>query len=122
MSTDIEEQIEPTAASLVAGIVGDLQRLVEQQFLLTRRELEEELRQRISAAAVTAAGIVILILAGIVFCLTLVHLLHWMASPSGTDPASIPLWVCHAVVMAALAVIGGILANVGQARMRANDA
>ncbi len=118
MLTDIEYPPEQTAASLVSGILGDLQHLVDQQFQLTRREIEVELRQRTEAAAVFGLGAGFLFLAAISLCLSLSHLLHWMASPIGTDPAWFPLWACHAVVAAVLAVIGGILAVVGRAKFK----
>ena len=37
MSADIQDPPAQTAASLVSGILEDLQRLVQQQLLLTRR-------------------------------------------------------------------------------------
>ena len=116
MSTDVEVPPLQTAASLVSGILGDLQHLVEQQFQLTRREVEEELRQRAAAAAVFAVGMGVFFLDAIILCLTLAHLLHWMASPPGTDPAWFPLWACYAVVATVLIVIGGILTQVGRVR------
>ena len=116
MSPDLEEPPAQTAASLVTGIVGDLQRLVEQQFQLARREIEEGLRLRAAAAAVFGLGMVVFFLDAIVLCLALAHLLHWVTSPSGTDPAWFPLWACHAVVAAVLAVSGTIFACVGRAK------
>lgn len=116
MSTDIEDPVEQTAASLVSGILGDLQHLVEQQFQLTRREIEVELRQRAAAAAVFGLGMGVCFLGMIVLCLTLVHLLHWVALPPGTDPAWLPLWACHAVVAAGLILLGVILGVVGHAK------
>jgi len=121
MSTDVEYPPEQTAASLVSGILGDLQSLVEQQFRLTRREIEVELRQRAVAAAVFGLGMGVFFLDALVLCLTLTHLLHWMTSPPGTDPATLPLWACYAVVAAVLAVVGGILALVGRARFQSLD-
>ena len=118
MSTDVEDPPEQTAASLVSGILGDLQHLVEQQFQLTRREIEEELRLRAAAGAVFALGMAVFFLDAIVACLTLAHLLHWLTSPPGTDPAWIPLWACHATVMLVLVVIGAILTCFGRARFR----
>jgi hypothetical protein len=118
MPTEVEYPPEQSATSLVSGILGDLQHLVEQQFQLTRREIEEELRQRAAAAAVFGLGMVVLFLGSIVLCLTLAHGLHWAASPSATDPARLPLWACYAVVAAVLAAIGGILACVGRARFK----
>ena len=121
MLTDIEYPPEQTAASLVSGILGDLHQLVDQQFQLTRREIEVELRQRAEAAAVFGLGAGFLFLAAISGCLSLSYLLHWMASPIGTDPAWFPLWACHAVVAAVLAVIGVIGAVVGRTKFKSID-
>lgn len=118
MLTDVDYPPEQTAASLVSGILGDLQHLVDQQFQLTRREIEVELRQRAEAAAVIGLGVGFLFLAAISLCLSLSHLLHWAASPIGTDPAWFPLWACHAVVAAVLAVIGVIFAVVGRTKFK----
>ena len=118
MSADFEEPGKQTAASLLSGILGDLQRLIEQQFQLTRREIEDEVRQRGIAVAVIGFGIGIVFLGIIVLCLSLVHLLHWLASPSGSDVAWLPLWVCHAVVATVFVSIGLILAYVGRVRFR----
>ena len=121
MSTDVEYLPEQTTASLVNGILCDLQRLVEQQFELTRQEIEEGLRRRAAAAAVFGLGAGFLFLAAVALCQTLAHLLHWTASPHGIDPASFPLWACHAVVAAVLAVIGVIYAVVGRTKFRSID-
>ena len=118
MLTDVEYPPEQTTASLVTGILGDLQHLVDQQFQLTRREIEVELRQRAEASAVVGVGAGVLLLAAVSLCLSLSHLLHWMASPIGTDPAWFPLWACHAVVAAVLAVIGVSVACVGRTKFK----
>lgn len=119
MSVGVKDPLEPSTTVLVTGILGDLQHLVEQQFRLTRREIEDEVRQRVVAAAVLGLGVGSLVLAAFVLCQTLVYFLHWMALPPGTDPARFPLWGCHAAVAAVLVVIGGILALVGRARFSA---
>ena len=48
MSNGVQVPAEQSTVSLLTDILGDLQRLVEQQFLLTRREIEQELRERMS--------------------------------------------------------------------------
>jgi hypothetical protein len=121
VSTDIQDPPQPTAASLLSGILGDLHQLVEQQFQLTRREIEEEIRQRMAALAVLALGLAALFFGALMACLTLTLLLHWSALPAGSDAAWLPLWACHAVVAAILIVVGAILAQVGQAKFRAID-
>jgi hypothetical protein len=113
----VSVQTEPppaqTAASLVSGILGDLRNLVEQQFQLTRMQIEAELRQRFVAVSIFSAGVVVLFVSTIFICFSLSHLLHWIASPAGTDPATYPLWMCHAAVAAGLGLTGGILAWTG---------
>jgi len=116
MSTNVEHPPEKTAASLVSGILGDLQQLIEQQFQLTRREIDEEIRHRAAASAVFALGIGILFLNGIMLCLTGTYFLHWVTSPIGTDSASIPLWGCHAAVAVVLTILGGVVTQIGRAR------
>lgn len=122
MSTDVEVPPKPSAASLVSGILGDFQHLVQQQLQLTLREIEAELRLRGIAAAIFGLAAGVLFLAGIALSQALSHLLHWTASPPGTDPASFPLWACHFVVAAVLFVIGGTLVLVGRARFRCTNA
>ena len=107
---------DQTAASLVSGILGDLQHLVEQEFQLTRREIEDEIRQRAMAAAVIVLGATIFLLGAIVFCFGLADLLHWATLPRGADAAGFPLWACHVVVAAVLAVSGAIVAQVGRVK------
>ena len=43
MPTEFEPLREQTAATLVSGILSDLQHLVDQQFQLMRREIAEDL-------------------------------------------------------------------------------
>ncbi len=115
-------RVEPapvqTAASLLSGIIGDLQHLVQQQFQLTRMQVADELRGRVAAVAVLGSGVLLLLVSAIFVCLSASHLLHWLTSPPGIDPASLPLWACHAVVTLVLGLIGGILVSLGRARFR----
>src|ERR1041385_6623584 len=112
MNVEVQEpgqnHAEPSATALVGGIIGDVQELVEQQFRLTRREIEDDLRQGVKAALVFGFGAGIFFLGAGATCLSLVHLLHWGASPPGADAAWFPLWACFGVAGAWLGVIGGI--------------
>ena len=121
MPNDVECPPERTTIALVNGILIDLQHLVEQQLQLTRRELEQEIRKRSSAAMVLAVGIGVLFLGAMVTCMTLVHLMHWMTSPLGMELAWLPLWACHAIIAAALGIIAGILIYIGRTRLRSVD-
>lgn len=117
MSIEIDDPAEQSTASLVTGILGDLQHLVEQQLLLARRELEWEFRQRLAGVAVIVLGMMILVVAAIMFCLSGAHLLYWISSPPGTDQAWLPLWICHAVVGVVLVVVGGIVMGAGRSKL-----
>ena len=121
MSIELEDPPERTAASLVSGILGDLHHLVQQQFELTRREVEVELRQYAAAGVLLCLGAAMWLVAGITLSLALSHLLHWTMSPAGTDPASFPLWACHAAVAAGFAVVGGMMVSTGRARFRSTN-
>ncbi|MDB5388151.1 MAG: phage holin family protein [Planctomycetaceae bacterium] len=116
MSTDSEETSKSSTTSLVTGILTDLQQLVEQQFQLTRAEIEDELRQRTAAVSLLALGLVVLFLDAFVLCEAAAHLLHWLTSASGSDPARLALWECHSLVALVLFVIGGVLTSVGRSR------
>jgi len=118
MTTEVQNRSEPSMTSLVSGIVSDMQDLVKQQLLLMRREIEEDLRKSAEAASIFALGAGFLLLGAIPLCLMLVYLIHWVASPPGTDPASFPLWACHGVVGAVLLVIGGVLMGVARQKMK----
>lgn len=121
MSTNVDGPTGQTAASLLSGILVDLQCLVGQQLQLTLREVEDELREQGAAATVFGIGVGVLFLDAIVGCLALTHLLHWVTSPPGTDPAQLPLWACHAVVALVLTLIGGVLTTVGRVRFKSNE-
>jgi hypothetical protein len=121
MPNELEYPPERTTIALVNGILIDLQHLVEQQMQLTRREIEKEIRQRSSAVVVFAVGIGVLFLDAIVLCFTLVHLMHWGASPPETDVAWLPLWACYGVVALVLGMVGAILIYVGRAKYRYVD-
>jgi len=118
MSSDVEPLREQTAATLVSGILGDLQHLVDQQLRLTRREIEEELRLRTVAAGILGLGVATLFLSAFADCMALSHLLYWLASPSGSDPAWLPLWGCHTVLATILTIGGVIVTLVGLKRFR----
>jgi len=107
MTTEVQHPpSDQSIASLVGGIVSDVQDLVKQQLQLMRKEVEDDLRKTAEAASLWVAGLVVLFLGGIALCLMLAHLLHWLTGPPGLDPASLPLWGCYAIVGVSLVIIG----------------
>jgi hypothetical protein len=121
MSTDVKDPPVQTAASLVSGILVDLQHLVEQQFQLTRMEIEREFQKRAAAAALFGLGLGVCFLGAVMTSLALAELLHWAASPAGTDPALLPLWTCYAVVAAVLFAVGGVLTLASRAKFKSTE-
>ena len=119
MSNLAEDPQPQSPLTLISGILVDLEHLVEQQLRLTRREIEQEIRQRSVATGILVAGLGAFFLAAMTLCLTMAHLLHWVTSPPGTDPASLPLWSCYAIVAALLLLSGGILAQLARVRFNA---
>lgn len=114
---------EQNPASLVGQIINDLQQVVELQFRLTQSNVESGLKRVSVALSIMALGGCLLGLFAILASMSLVHLLHWVASPMG-DPSGglptggFPLWVCFAITACGMAIIGSamILIGIGQYR------
>jgi len=111
MSTELHESTEQSTASLLKGILADLQSLVEQQLRLTRLEIEGELRRRATAAAVLVIGLALCLVGVIVMSLGLVYLLHTLTMKAAADGAALPLWACYEIVGVGVLVLGGLLGN-----------
>jgi hypothetical protein len=100
--------IEPTAGSLLRGIVADLQRLVRQEIALARQETLEELGKVKGALLTTSIAVSVIVVGGALLVLAaaggLADLLDW------------PVWAGQALVGALFALIGGVLASVASRR------
>jgi hypothetical protein len=94
-------------ASLVSGIVGDVQQLIHQELQLARTEIRQEWIRARSAVGMLAAGAVLLMLAVLLFCFFFVHLII---------AAGVPPWGAFAIVGGVLAILGLILAGMGYAQ------
>jgi hypothetical protein len=117
MATEVQNPTETNSvASLVSGIVTDVQDLIKQQLQLTRKEIEADFRKTREAASVLALGVGIFFFGGFAFCLMLAHLIHFLAIPAGyvRDTATIPLWGCYGIVAAVFLVVGGCIAFAGK--------
>jgi len=100
MESTVSTSSEPSVSRLVKGIVDDIGDLIKHQFQLSKKEVQTDLRKSKEAVVVLAIGAGALFL-GILFTgFMAVHLLHWLTDPSGSDPASLPLWSCYAIVCA----------------------
>jgi hypothetical protein len=109
---------EQSTTTLVSGIVDDFQKLVKQQLQLTKQEILQDFHKAKEGVWLYTFGIGMLVIAAIPLVFALVHLLHWATSPSGTDPASVPLWGWFAIVGAVLAIAGGVLAWLGETKFQ----
>lgn len=119
MATEVHPPpTDQSLSSLVTGIVSDFQDLIKQQLLLTRKEIEADLRKTREAASLWVTGLVTLLLSGFTGCLMLAHLIHWLASPAPADAAAIPLWVCYLIVFAVLGTAGWFLTLAGSKRFQ----
>lgn len=105
---------EKRLSKLLTGIVDDVQGLVKLQLKLTRKEIEKDLKDSAVAGSFIGGGTVMLALFALSLLFTFAHLIHWLASPRGADPASIPLWGCFAIAGAAFAAIGVVLLVIGK--------
>jgi len=105
---------EPGFTTLVREIVNDVEDLVKHQIRFARAEIKEELHKSKEAAALLALGGVSALLGVFFLGMTLVHLLHWLSAPEGTDLARLPLWGCHAIVAVVFLITGAGLGLLGK--------
>lgn len=110
---------EPNVATLVGGIVEDLQTLVRQQLLLTRREVERDVREGSKALGKLLVGAAVGFLGAIALTFSAAHLLHWATAPAGFDPARVPLWASFGLVGIALTTVGCFASRAGLLRLGA---
>ena len=118
MAATPQDVPRPTAVSLVTGIFSDLQLLVEQQFQLTRCEIEQELRQRAAAGLVFAASLAGYFLSAFMLSLAAAHGLHRLMQASVADADSSPLWACEMVVGIVLCGGATLLLRTARRRLR----
>lgn len=109
-NTPAVESNEPSAASLVGGILADLQTLVREEIALARQETMEELGKIKTAGIALATAGAVLAVGGLLLVLALAgglaDLLNW------------PAWAGYAIVGVLLAVVGGILIATAQKRIK----
>ena len=98
---------EPSIATLLSGIVSDVQRLLKQHIELFREEVREDLRKT-KRGAMAFAGALLLAIVGAAFALSfLVGLLAWAV------PA-VPWWGWCGILGAAFVLIAFALVQAGK--------
>ena len=110
LTTPATGDATPTLATLVGGIVGDLQTLIRQELQLARREVQAEFDKAKFGFAMLAAGAGLLALAVI----PLLFMLVWLIK----EYTSIPLWGCFGIIGGGFALVGGLLIAAGVAKVR----
>lgn len=102
---------------LVKGIVGDLGDLVAKQFQFATTELKQDMRRSGAVTQLLAIGVGVTIPGLLALIFTIAHLLHWLTSPSGADPASLPLWACFGLVSLGFLVPGAVFILRGKKKL-----
>ncbi len=116
----VETQVTPqrTAASLVTDVLSDLQLLIEQQFQLTRCEIEDEFRQRFFATGILGAGLANWLVSLMLASLAAANGVYSALLPNAKISTGVPLWGCQLGVAGVLFVVGALLITVGRRRFR----
>lgn len=114
MAIDMQTGHEPHAANgqessmtgLVAGIIDDFQRLMEQNLKLLRREVQDDMTKVLEAFILMGVGAGTAVVAGILIAFGVAH---WLAVAF----PNLPLWACYSIVGGVLAILGGALLFAG---------
>jgi hypothetical protein len=118
MGVDTKAPPLKTAASLVTDVLSDLQLLIEQQFQLTRCEIEDEFRQRVFAAAIFGAGLANWLVSLMLASLAAANGIYSVMLPTAKVNTEMPLWGCQLGVAGVLFVVGTVLITLGRRRFR----
>jgi len=110
LSTPATGDATPSLATLVGGIVTDLQTLIRQELQLARREVRQEFDKAKYGFAFLAAGAGLLALAAIPLLFMVVYLIK--------EYTTIPTWGCFGIVGGGFALLGGLLIAAGVAKVR----
>jgi hypothetical protein len=103
----------PSLAALLGGIIHDAKDLLVQEVVLTKLEVQDELRKIKTAAIALGIGIGVVAVGGILLILMLVHVLAAFTE--------IPLWGCYGIVGSVLVGLGGVLLAAGKTKAEELD-
>jgi hypothetical protein len=117
MATEAEAPPKAEVAPLLRGIVNDMGDLLQQQLKFARAEIREDIRKTWSVTELFGVGAAVSLLGAFVLLFGLVHLLHWLTSPAGTDPATLPLWACFGIIGGVILATGAVLFVVGRKKL-----
>jgi len=114
MANQVPTVSESGLSTLVQEIVSDIGDLIKHQIQFARTEVKNDLRKSQRAATLLALGVGGVFLGLVIFSLMLVHLLHYLTLPAGTEVPGLPLWACYAIVSVLFLGIGTVLALLGK--------
>jgi len=114
MATQVPTSSEPGISTLLREIVNDIGDLVKQQIQFARAEINADLRKSKEALTFLALGAGSVFVCVLFFGLMLVHLLHWLTAPPGSDLSGLPLWGCHAIISGLFLITGVCLIVTGR--------
>lgn len=108
MSPETRTENQPSVANLVGGIISDAQTLIRHELELARQEVRQEWTKAREAAMSMAAGALTAVLAVVLLCFGVVHLL------AAVTP--IPLWGWFLIVGGLLGAVAVALFLTGKLR------
>jgi len=108
MADRIPTESSPSVASLLGGIVSDLQTLIRQEMALAKSEMVREWDKAKTAAGSMASGAGVLALGGFFLCVTIVCVLR--------EVAGLPWWASFLIVGGVLTTVGAVLFFIGRSR------
>jgi hypothetical protein len=117
MPTEAEAPPQPEVAPLVRGIVNDLGDLLQQQLKFARAEIRTDMRKTWDVTQLFGIGAAVGLLGVMVLTFMVAHLLHWLTSPAGADPATLPLWACFGIVGGVILATSAVLVVVGKKKL-----
>jgi hypothetical protein len=106
MADRIPVENPPSMASLLAGIVSDLQTLVREEIALAKAEMMREWDKAKTAAGSMAVGAAVLAVGGFFLCVTVICVL--------AEVAGLPWWASFLIVGGVLTMLGLVLFFTGR--------
>jgi hypothetical protein len=109
MADRIPTDAPPSMASLLGGIVSDIQTLVRQEITLAKAEMLREWDKAKTAAGALAAGAATLAVGAFFLCVTLACVL--------AGPVGLPWWAAFLIVGGVLTLAGVVLVLAGRSKV-----
>jgi hypothetical protein len=103
MANDLQTRPEPSLASLVGGIVRDVQELLKQQLTLFSTELRRDVAKAKEGALALLAGAAVGLVGAFVLAVAGAKLLYWLF------PQHLAEWGCYGIVGVVLLALGAAL-------------